>query len=163
MSDQKSQVFVYIDQANLHQGAIARGWSLDYKKFYWWLKLKFKASKIVLFMGFIQKNRSFYEELEAIGFILSFKKTYKTKENKIKGNCDAELILQATIDFYEKNFSTGILVSGDGDFSCLIDFWESKKIKTVICAPNKRFCSVFLKRKNTSLIFLENIKTKLQK
>jgi len=40
------------------------------------------------------------------------------KNGKVKGNCDAELILQAMIDIdkYEK----AVLVSSDGDFACLI-------------------------------------------
>jgi len=40
----------------------------------------------------------------------------------VKGNCDAELVLKTTSDFYTKSFERCLLVTGDGDFGCLVEF-----------------------------------------
>ena len=40
-----------------------------------------------------------YTRLQEEGFILVFKPTLKYKDGTVKGNCDAELVLQAMIEF----------------------------------------------------------------
>jgi uncharacterized LabA/DUF88 family protein len=41
------------------------------------------------------------------------------KNGKIRGNDDAELVLHAMIDI--QNYEKAVIVSGDGDFHCLIN------------------------------------------
>ena len=62
-------VFAFIDSQNLNLGTskdiykngklIYKGWKLDFKKFRHYLTDKFKVEKAFLFIGFIQKNKSF--------------------------------------------------------------------------------------------------------
>lgn len=157
------KTIIYVDAANLNGGISSLGKKIDYSKFYRWLIEKYQADDIFLFIGFLQTNKSLYDRLKQVGFKIIFKKTYKTQENKIKGNCDAELVLVAVRDFYEQNLKKTVLLSGDGDFSCLIDFWKEKNLKCTILAPIKRGCSLFLRRKNVPVVFLEDLIHKIEK
>ena len=52
---------------------------------------------------------------------------------RLRENCDAELVLQAVRDFYENNFEKMIIISSDGDFGCLIQFLqEMDKLELVL-------------------------------
>jgi len=153
---------IYIDGANLHCGIKNQGESIDYKRLYWWLKLKFKTEKIIIFMGFLPQNQKMYDLLALCGFQLIFKET-QTIKTKTKGNCDAELVLQAVRDVFEMNLERGILISNDGDFACLVEFWKEKSIKCGIISPQKKYCSIFLKRKNIPLYFVDDHIHKINK
>ena len=50
-------VRVYIDGANLHKGINELGWKLDYARFRVWLKDKYSADTVYLFIGLIPKNK----------------------------------------------------------------------------------------------------------
>jgi len=53
----------------------------------------------------------------------------------IKGNCDAELIVEAMSDYYENKSKLSVLISSDGDFSVLAKFLLDKKSLRVIISP----------------------------
>jgi len=75
---------------------------------------------------------------------------------KFKGNCDAELVVQSISDFYENRTSLFVLITGDGDFRCLVDFLILKKSDVTILIPNRKKFSTLLKRSKGSLTFLED-------
>lgn len=139
-------VGVYIDGANLHKGSIELGYRIDYKKLRGWLWQKFGASKAYLFLGLIPKRAKLYQYLQECGYILIFKETTTNAEGQIKGNCDAELVLKVVSDFYEHTYNEFLIITGDGDFRCLVDFLLERKIPISIAAPNKNKCSILLKR-----------------
>ena len=45
-----------------------------------------------------------------------------SKEGRTKGNIDGELILAMARDFYENKLENAVLVSGDGDYHCIVEF-----------------------------------------
>lgn len=144
---------IYIDGNNLYRSAIELGFEIDYKKFRGWLRQKYNPNKVYLFIGLVPERVKFYEHLQSCGYILVFKQTVSIGE-KVKGNCDAELVLKATSDYYEKEFDSCILITGDGDFGCLVEFLkESKSIKQII-SPDKKKCSFLLRNKNIEITFL---------
>ena len=55
---------------------------------------------------------------------------------------------------YTKSFDSSILVTGDGDFGCLVEFLKENISTCVIVAPDKNKCSFLLRNKNTEIIFL---------
>lgn len=83
-----------------------------------------------------------------------FKETVTHSDGEVKGNCDAELVLKVVSDFYEKSFDAFVIVTGDGDFRCLIDFLTEHKCDVCLLAPNKQKCSILLKRTNVPMINL---------
>lgn len=152
----RNKTRIYIDGANLHQGMKSESDGLDYAKFYKYLDNKYRPEVIYIFMGKIEVKQPLYDFLMECGYKIIFKDTFRNKDGEIKGNVDAEIVLQSVEESYEVEYNYGILVSGDGDFSCLIDFWKRKNITPRILAPNADNCSYFLRRHNVSLTYLNN-------
>jgi len=148
--------YAYIDWANLDKAARELGYKIDYKKFYGWLRQKYSLGKVYLFTGFSRHHEELYEYLREYGYTLVLKETFIDKNGKIKGNCDTELVLQATQDYYEKKFNTCIIISGDGDFRCLVDFLHERSGIVAVLAPRKDRSSILLRRIPFSLIFLDD-------
>ena len=130
----------------MNLGVKSQGWELDWRKFRQYLRNKYKAEKAYLFIGQLSGNESLYKYLQECGYILIFKPTlYHYEGNKliVKGNVDAELVLHTMIEF--KNYEKAIIVSGDGDFYCLIEYLEGKGKLLKVLVPSKHFSSLLRK------------------
>src|SRR3989338_9341895 len=95
--------FAYIDGANLHKGMADLGWKLDYKRFRVWLKDKYGVETAYLFIGLVPENKDLFTRLQEMGYVLVYKEITYDGSGKVKGNCDADLVLKAVVDFYEHN------------------------------------------------------------
>jgi uncharacterized LabA/DUF88 family protein len=151
-----SKINIYIDGNNLYRSAKELGYKINYKKFRGWLRQKYNPVNIYLFIGLVPSRTSFYEHLQECGFILIFKQTVSIG-GTVKGNCDAELVLKTVSDFYTKSFSKCILVTGDGDFGCLVEFLKENNSIETILAPDENKCSILLRNKNTEILFLNEL------
>ena len=80
----------------------------------------------------------------------------------MKGNCDAELVLQAASDFYEVKLKKAVIVTGDGDFACLVSFLQARKGLQAVLSPSHAKCSLLLKRSQVRLTFLEELRGVLE-
>lgn len=127
---------LYIDGNNLYRAAKDLGYKIDYKKFKGWIRQKYKLESIYLFMGFVESRINFYEYLKQSGFILIFKQTISI-QGLVKGNCDAELVLKVVSDFYTDDYDMRMIVTGDGDFGCVIEFLQKNKALGGILASNR--------------------------
>lgn len=157
----KENNFAFIDSQNLNLSIRDLGWILDFKRFRTYLADKYAVSKAFLFIGFVEGNNDLYKSLQDAGFICIFKPTLKYKDGSTKGNCDAELVLQAMIEF--KNYANAVIVTGDGDFYCLAKYLiEQEKMKAIM-VPNKNKFSALLNFKicRPHLRFMNDLKTKL--
>lgn len=146
---------IYIDGNNLYRSAKELGYEIDYKKFRGWLRQKYSPANVYLFIGLVPSRTSFYEHLQESGFILVFKQTISFA-GTVKGNCDAELVLKTTSDFYTKAFSSCVLVTGDGDFGCLVEFLQNNQAIDRVVAPDENKCSILIKNKNIGITFLND-------
>lgn len=153
---------IYIDGNNLYRGAKELGFDIDYKKFRDWLRQKYHANLAYLFIGLVPDRVKFYEHLQECGFILVFKQTVSVG-GSVKGNCDAELVLKATSDFYTKAYDDCILVTGDGDFGCLVEFLATHAALRIVLAPDEKKCSILLRNKNIEITFLNDLYHKFSK
>lgn len=151
----QGNINMYIDGNNLHQAAKELGFEIDYKKFRGWLGQKYHIKVAYLFIGFMKNRLAFYEYLERCGFCLIFKQTLIYR-GVVKGNCDAELILKIISDFYKNSYDWCYLVSGDGDFSCIVEFLRDNNVFAAIISPDYNKCSIFLRDKNVEIVFLNN-------
>lgn len=162
MRTPKPIVYAFIDSQNLYLGVKEQGWELDYRKFRIWLKDKLQVVKAFLFIGYIPKNRRLYRMLEKAGYLLVFKPVIDCGPNKPKGNIDTELVLYAMFKEY-RNYEEAVIISGDGDFYCVISELKAQgKLKKIII-PNRKSQSSLLKKFNTDMIFVERIKEKLER
>jgi len=151
--------YAFIDSQNLNLAIQDLGWKLDFKKFRVFLKDKYKVSKAYLFVGFIAENEKMYSSLTDAGYVVIFKPTLD-KNGIIKGNCDAELVLQCMIEF--NKFDKAIIVSGDGDFHCLVEYLVEKKKLLKIGIPSKRHYSSLLRKFTKDFFYISDYKNKLQ-
>ena len=153
MKKKKETVYAFIDSQNLNLGVQSQGWKLDWRKFRQYLRNKYYVSKAYLFIGQVAGNESLYAFLQECGYILIFKPTLERRDNskvKIKGNVDAELVLHTMIEY--KNYHKAIIVSGDGDFHCLVEYLEKKDKLLKILAPTKHYSSLLRKFNNQNYI-----------
>lgn len=158
----KENNFAYIDGANLHKGIASLGWKLDYQKFRSWIRQKFDVTDAFLFIGLMSKYADLYTSLQSAGYKLVFKEIVYDGLGKAKGNCDADLVLQAARDYYENHPTAVLLVSSDGDYAPLVRFWYEKKVPCNILSPTPvAKCSILLKRTGVPIIYLEDMKHKL--
>lgn len=136
--------YAFIDSQNVNLGIKDLGWRLDWAKFRIYLREKYGVETAYMFIGYMEENQDLYLSLQKYGFVLIFKETLKSKDGFVKGNCDAELVLQAMID-YEK-YEKAVIISGDGDFACLVRHLKKQgKLRKVI-VPNIKKYSALLKK-----------------
>lgn len=156
----KEKNFAYIDGANLYRGIAGFGWELDYARFRIWLSEKYGVKHAYIFIGLIPRYKELYKYLQECGFTLIFKEVIYGGDGKPKGNCDADLVLQAVSDAYENKFDKAVIVSSDGDYASLVKFLnERSKLKIVLSPHNKDFCSILLKRTNVPIAYLKDQKS----
>lgn len=157
----KGNNYAFIDSQNLNLGIRSLGWKLDYKKFRIYLQEKYQVSTAYIFVGYIPGNQDLYVSLQKAGYVLIFKPVLVGKDGQVKGNVDADLVLQAMIDY--ASFEQAVIVTSDGDFYCLVKYlYEHKKLK-VVMSPYVRTCSVLLKKSaKERIIYMDNLRQKLE-
>ena len=157
----KGNNFAFIDSQNVNLAIRELGWRLDFRKFRIYLKEKFGVSKAFLFIGYIKQNELLYKKLKSYGYTLVYKPTVKDNFGKAKGNIDAELVLHASAIEYA-NYDQAVVVSGDGDFYCLIEYLIKQNKLGKIIVPNNRFSSL-LKKFSNFIVNIQLFKGKLTK
>lgn len=152
--------FAFIDAQNINLSIQEQWRKLDWKKLLVYLKDHLDVTKAYLFIGYIPENQKLYSFFQDLWYHLIFKPVLHLKSGLTKGNVDAELVLQAMIDYrlYEKM----VLLTGDGDFACLVRYlYEHHKFARLI-VPNEKKYSIFLKKAAKEKIdWLNNLKSKL--
>ena len=158
----KEKSIDYVDGANLHKGVESLKWKLDYRRFRSWIRQKLGVSDAYIFIGLITKQAHLYTSLQNAGYTLVFKDVVFDGDGKAKGNCDADLVLKATRDYFENKPASVVLVTSDGDYASLVRFWKEKNVHCSIISPAPtRKCSILLKRTDVPIIYLNDMKNKL--
>ncbi len=140
----KGNNYAFIDSQNLNLSIRELGWKLDFGRFRVYLKDKYAVTKAFLFIGYMPGNETLYASLQNMGYICIFKPTLELSDGRVKGNVDAELVLHTMIEL--KNFDQAVLISGDGDFYCLVEYLlKLGKLKKMVI-PNQKQYSGLLKR-----------------
>jgi len=137
--------YAFIDSQNVNLAIRDLGWWLDWRRFRVYLREKYGVEKAFLFIGYVEGNSELYTSLQDAGFLCVFKPTLTYKDGTTKGNCDAELVLHAMIEYprYEK----AVVITGDGDFYCLVKHFAEQDKLEVILVPNRFKFSALLRFK----------------
>lgn len=125
------------------------------------MKNKYNVQKAYLFIGQLAGNEGFYLSLQEAGYILIFKPTVELATGVVKGNVDAELVLHSAAIQYI-NYDKAIIVSGDGDFTCLVEFLDRKDKLLNVMPPNKHFSSL-LRRYNHYIVRIDLLRETLER
>ncbi len=161
--ENKENNFAFIDSQNLNLGVKSQGWKLDFARFRIFLRDKYKIKKAFLFIGFMPGNQSLYTYLQDAGYICVFKPIMEIKAKDgtiVKGNVDAELVLHTMIEY--NNYNKAIIVSGDGDFYCLVEHLANNKKMLKVIVPNKRHSSL-LRKFRDFIVNIQLFRNKLEK
>ncbi len=134
--------YAFIDNENVNVSTQRLGWKLDWWKFLRWLKKDFWVTKAFLFMWYIPEYQKMYDFFESLWYELIFKKIHLWDNIPNKGNIDAELVLHTMAK--KDDYHQAIIVSGDWDFSSLVDYLHTHKKLRCVIWPNKKRSSDFL-------------------
>jgi uncharacterized LabA/DUF88 family protein len=164
--DQKGN-YAFIDSQNLNLGTQKMGWKMDWKKFREYLRDSFGVEKAFMFVGYMPNYEDLYEQLHNQGYLVVLKPTLEmfhrnepapapaaqaagngngdakppeTKKPPVKGNIDAELVLYAVKEV--PNYDKAIVVSGDGDFYCLVEYLDQEQKLLHLMTPNWQYSSL---------------------
>jgi uncharacterized LabA/DUF88 family protein len=152
--------YAFIDSQNLNLSIQSAGWKINFAKFRVYLIEKYKVNKTFLFLGYVAGNEEMYTALQNMGYILVFKPTLKYRDGRIKGNCDAELVSHCMIEI--NNFDKAIIVTGDGNFHCLIEYLKKENKLLKVGIPNSKAFSALLRKFSTYFFYIDKLREKLE-
>jgi uncharacterized LabA/DUF88 family protein len=152
--------YAFIDSQNVYLSIKSQGWNIDWAKFRIYLEEHYGVSTAYLFIGYIGGNNKLYIKLQEAGFVCIWKPVLTYKDGTIKGNVDAELVLHTMIQL--PNFDKAIIVTGDGDFYCLVQYLlERNKLKTVLVPNYYKYSALLKKFAKKDIAFMNELKNKI--
>ncbi len=158
--NKREKNYAFIDGQNLHLGIQSLGWRLDFIRFRRYLKEKYAVTTAYYFIGYVSGNQDIYSFLQKAGYVLIFKPTIPDSDGNIKGNIDADLVLQAMIDL--DNYDKAVIISSDGDFYSLIKYLYGKNKLERVISPYSETCSSLIKKSaKEKIVFINNLQKKL--
>jgi uncharacterized LabA/DUF88 family protein len=120
------------------------------------------VTQAYVFIGYVESNQNLYEGLKLAGFILIFKPVSFDHGGKIKGNCDADLVLHMMIRINE--FDRAVIVTSDGDFYSLVKYlYENNKIEMVLSAHIKKCSKLLRKEAKEKINYINDLRKKIAK
>lgn len=136
------------------------GWKIDWFKLRRYLKEKYGVITAYLFIGYVSKHNDLYDLFQKAGFVVKFKPTIPDGTGKIKGNVDADLVLQAMLDYNE--YDKAVIITSDGDFYSLVrHLYNNNKLRMVL-SPYGDNCSSLLKQTaKEKIVYMDNLKQKI--
>ena len=152
--------YAFIDSQNVNLSIREQGWILDFARFRVYLSDKYRIRKAFLFIGYIPENQGLYTHLQKDGFILVFKPVLSTPGGTVKGNVDAELVLHTMIEY--QSYDRALIVTGDGDFYCLVDYLLKNDKLLKLMVPNMGKYSSLFRKLRAHVVFMNGLRGKLE-
>lgn len=153
-------MYAFIDSQNVNVSTQKFGWKMDWRKFRRFLKDRYGVTQAYMFIGYVPEYKDMYEFLHDAGYAIVLKPTFdmskphdkiakpdpskdnETEDKKpVKGNVDAELVLWAMKEI--PNYDKAIIISGDGDFYCLVEYLDQQGKLLKLMPPNVHYSSLF--------------------
>lgn len=139
----------FIDSQNLHLATTMANepWKIDMQRFRIYLKEKYRVDQAYCFLGAYDENQcKMYTAFEHYGYKLMFREHSKALKGKKKGNVDVDIVFEVMKELLEnESFGKVILVSGDGDYSRMVDYLVKIGRFEKILLPNKEYASSLYK------------------
>lgn len=146
----KERNIVFIDGQNLHLWTTSENWKVDFKRFRIYLKDKFNADEVYIFLWFINDDhQDMYRKIQKSWFILEFRDHHSNMLWKKKWNVDVDIVFQIMHRLAEEDdFDKIVLVTWDWDYIKLVKYLIQKKRLKKILFPNKKYSSLYKKIQN---------------
>ncbi len=133
---------------------------MDFRKLRRYLQDKYGVTKAFIFIGYVPQNQDLYVNLQKDGYILIFKPTLNLPGGGVKGNVDAELVLHTMVEF--NNYDKALIITGDGDFYCLVDYLAKNDKLLKLMIPNTNKFSSLYRKMMPHIVFMNNLRNKLE-
>ncbi|MFT5180071.1 MAG: uncharacterized LabA/DUF88 family protein [Candidatus Paceibacteria bacterium] len=157
----KDNNYAFIDSQNVYRSIKSLGWKIDWMKFRIYLKEHYSVTNAYLFIGYIEENEKLYTKLRKAGFVCIFKPVTRDHRGNIKGNVDTELAMHTMIQL--DNFDKAIIVAGDGDYYCLVDYLHKlDKLKMVLIPNSRKYSSLLKKFAKKNISFIDRMRKTLE-
>ena len=130
---------------------------MDFARFRVYIRDKYNINKAFIFIGYVQQNQTLYINLQKDGYILVFKPTLTLPNGGVKGNVDAEMVLHTMIEYL--NYDKALIVTGDGDFYCLVDYLLQNDKLLNLMIPNMKKYSALFRRLRADIVFINEVRT----
>lgn len=151
--------YAFIDTQNILLGIKSLGWEMDWHRFRVYLRDKYKVTKALLFLGYIPSLIENYIHLIKCGYEIIFRPV-SISGGKVKGNCDADLVLYAATHWYDQ----AVLVTNDGDFYSLTKHLRQRnKLRTVLSVSRGMSSSILRSEAGMLISFLDDVRNKIEK
>jgi uncharacterized LabA/DUF88 family protein len=149
--------YAFVDGRNLYSGIKQLGWKLNDRAFVDYLRRKYRVTTAYYFIGHAPQYQTLYNHLRRCGYELRFKPAIPGATGLLKGNVDADLVLQVMVDL--PVFDRAVIVSRDGDYYSLVRYLRLQDKLLAVLSPNRQYCSTLLKKEARGrLWFVEDIK-----
>jgi uncharacterized LabA/DUF88 family protein len=142
MQKKKIHNIAFIDWQNLYRWL---WWNLDYSRFRVYLRDKYHIEEAYYFIWY-EEQIWLYTGLQKAWFIVVFNRKWETLKSNKKWNVDVNLAFHMMRFFIEEEFDKAILISGDGDYEPVIDYFIEKWKFLKVLAPNMQYCSSLYKK-----------------
>lgn len=144
----KDENIAFIDGQNLYMGtrSLEKPWTVDLKRFRVYLEKKYNVTEAYYYLGYVQNEYTdLYDQIQKSDFILKFRKHNSSMLGLKKGNVDTDIVFNIMKKLYKKEqFEKIVLVSGDGDYSMLVDFLiKEDKFKKILFPNRERASSLY--------------------
>ena len=131
----------FIDGQNLNYGTRVNGWKVDLVRFRVFLREKYKVETAYYHLGYVSEDQQeLYTGMQTAGFILVFKEHSSTLKGEKKGNVDTDVVFAMMRELIERpdEFDKLTLVSGDGDYKKVVDYFIRKDRFLKMLFPNTK-------------------------
>jgi len=152
-------IYAFIDSQNLNLGVKSLGWNLDWRKLRQYLRNKYGVTKAYLFIGYLPGNEALYTSMQKMDYLVILKPTMGLPSGRVKGNVDAELVLHTMIEY--DNYNKAIIISGDGDFFCLVEYLVRNQKLLHLITPNMSYSKLF-KPYSTFIVRMDQLRGSLE-
>jgi len=136
----------YIDAQNIHMGIKWLWWTIDWKKFFLYLKNKYEIDQIIMFFWYIPKYQKLYDFLLKVWYKIVFKEVSIRIDGSTKGNVDIDVAIKAMNDVTDEYLHEAYLVTTDSDFNSLIYEFRRRKIRWKLIVTHFLHTSKYLRK-----------------
>ena len=141
MSVSAGIIYAFFYSQNIYKGIQNLGWKIFLGKFWLYLRNKYNVIKAFYFIGDRMGYKWLYNDLQNNGYIVIKKPTVILPNGTVKGNVDADLVLHSMIEY--SNYDKAIIVAGDGDYYCLVEYLVNNNKFLHLIAPSIDYSQLF--------------------
>ncbi len=154
---------IYIDASNIILAMKEIGYEVNFLSLQRYLQDRFRTQEIYYFTPNLERLHEDLKMLETSNFKIIKKEIY-FYQNKMKANCDVEIAHYITKDIKDNLVERLVLLSGDADFSILLNYANQNKIVVKVLSVTKKSTAKLLRSKNFFKVeYLKNIPEILEK